>query len=93
LIKNQNANKNFRHRREWNIIKKIKQKLNKNSLMISKSDKGKTIVILPLETYKTKIHDFIQNNQFINLHNNPTDQKKKNDKARTQQTKHHTKRI
>jgi hypothetical protein len=40
--------------------------------MISKADKGKSIVILPIDTYKTKIHDFIQNNQFINLQNNPT---------------------
>jgi hypothetical protein len=36
--------------------------------MISKSDNGKTLVILPIETYKTKIQDFIQN---------PTDQHQK----------------
>jgi hypothetical protein len=53
---------------------KIKQKLNDNSFMISKADKGKTLVILPIERYKTKIHDFIQNNQFINVNTNPTDQ-------------------
>jgi hypothetical protein len=81
LIKNQNSYNKIKHRREWNTIKKIKQKLNGNSLMISKADKGKSIVILPIDTYKTKIHDdFIQNNQFINLQNNPTDQYKKNDK-------------
>jgi hypothetical protein len=32
LIKNQNSNNNTRYRREWNIIKKIKQELNDNSL-------------------------------------------------------------
>jgi hypothetical protein len=45
--------------------------------MISKADKGKTIVILPIDTYKIKIRDFIQNNEFINLQNNPTDQYQK----------------
>jgi hypothetical protein len=70
----------MRHKREWNIIKKIKQKLNDNSIMISKADKGKTIVILPVDTYKTEIHDFIQNNQFISLPINPTDQYQKTTK-------------
>jgi hypothetical protein len=46
--------------------KGMRQKLNENSLMISKADKGKKkLVILPTETYKTKIHDFIQNNQLL----------------------------
>jgi hypothetical protein len=45
--------------------------------MISKADKGKVLVILPIEEYKTKIHDLIQNNQFTNLNSNPTDQYQK----------------
>jgi hypothetical protein len=77
LIKCQYSSSNMKHRRKWNVIKKIKQKLNDNSLMIAKADKGKSIVILPIDTYKAKIHYFIQNNQFINLQNNPTDQYQK----------------
>jgi hypothetical protein len=42
--------------------------------MIPKADRGKTLVILLIKRHKTKIHDFIQNNQFINLNTNPTDQ-------------------
>jgi hypothetical protein len=38
---------------------------------------GNTLVILPIETYKTKIQDFIQNNQFEKLNTNPTDQYQK----------------
>jgi hypothetical protein len=55
----------------------MKQKLNDNSPVISKADRGKTLVILPIETYKTKIHDFVQNNQVTNLNTNPTDQYQK----------------
>jgi hypothetical protein len=81
LTKNQNSNNNIRSRQEWNIIKNIKQKLNNNSLI--KADKGKTLVILPTETYKTKIQDFIQNKQFTKLNTNPTDQYQTNNNTRT----------
>jgi hypothetical protein len=54
LIKNQNSNKNIKNIQERKIINRTKQKLNDNSLMIPKADKGKTLVILPMETYKTK---------------------------------------
>jgi hypothetical protein len=56
------------------VIAPTQCKLNNSSLTISKADKGKTLEILPLETYKNKIHDFLKHNQFINLNTNPLDQ-------------------
>jgi hypothetical protein len=45
--------------------------------MVSKADNEKTLVILQKETYKTKIQDFTQNNQFTKLKTNPADQYQK----------------
>jgi hypothetical protein len=42
--------------------------------MISKAEKEKTLVILPIETYETKTQNFIQNIQFEKLNINPTGQ-------------------
>jgi hypothetical protein len=37
----------------------IKNKINENKLVITKTDKGKTLVILTHEEYKRKINNFI----------------------------------
>ena len=41
--------------------------------MITRTDKGKTIVIIDTDEYNKKTMDFINNNNFKNLNNNPTD--------------------
>jgi hypothetical protein len=37
---------------EWNIMKKIKEKIETKNLIITKADKGKTTVILEQQKYK-----------------------------------------
>jgi hypothetical protein len=52
----------------------IKNKFQKNKLIVTKADKGKTLVILTQEEYKQKISNFIQDNKFTKMektqHNN-----------------------
>ena len=52
----------------------IKNKIKENQLIVTKADKGKTLVILTLEEYKLKVNNFIHNNQFIKIDKNPTQQ-------------------
>ena len=50
---------NIQDRKERKLINNITRKLEENSAMITKADKGNSVVIL---TYHDKIHNFIQNN-------------------------------
>ena len=43
-----------------------------NDAMISKADKGNSIVILYLEDYHRKVQNFIDNNNFVALKKDPT---------------------
>jgi hypothetical protein len=44
---------------EWKQIMNIKNKIGTNKLIITRADKGKTLVILTHEEYKHKIENFI----------------------------------
>jgi predicted transcriptional regulator len=57
---------------EWKLIRNIRNTLAENELIITKADKGKTIVILTKEDYTQKGNNFIQENQFVVINNNPT---------------------
>jgi hypothetical protein len=59
---------------ENNIINQIRSKLTGNKAMISKADKGNSIVIMYQDDYNRKIHEFISNN---NLQTSDTDITKK----------------
>jgi hypothetical protein len=56
---------------EWKLIRDNRNKLAKNELIITQADKGKTIVILTIEDYTQKVNNFIQENQFLLLNNDP----------------------
>jgi hypothetical protein len=43
-----------------------------NQPIITKADKGKTLVVLTQEEYKHRINNLIQNNHFTNINDNPT---------------------
>jgi hypothetical protein len=43
----------------------IKNKIDMNRLIITRADKGKTLVILTKEEYNHKIQNFIQENHLI----------------------------
>jgi hypothetical protein len=63
---------NTRNKIEWKLMRNIRNKLAKNELIITKADKGKTIVILTMENYTQKVNNFIQENQFVLINNDPT---------------------
>jgi hypothetical protein len=62
--------------------KEGKTKEKDESLMVSKVHKVKTRVIPPIENIKQNTI-FIQNNEFMKLNANPTDQYQKNNSTRT----------
>jgi small-conductance mechanosensitive channel len=67
LYKQQNqhpAQANKHTRNENRVINQIKEKLTKNKAMISKTDKGNSIIVLYQEDYKDKINKFIASNNF-----------------------------
>ena len=49
---------------ESKTLENIKTKLNDNDAMITRDDKGNSLVIIPTALYESKIVDFIQGNSF-----------------------------
>jgi cell division FtsZ-interacting protein ZapD len=49
---------------EWNTMKAVTAKLNKNDAIVTSADKGNTIVILPSTLYQEKIQNFTDKNKF-----------------------------
>jgi len=58
---------------ESKIIRSIKTKLNDSSAMITRADKGNSLVILPMAHYEDKTEQFIQSNNFLTSKTNPTE--------------------
>jgi hypothetical protein len=52
---------------ELNTIKSLKHKINQNQQIITKADKGKTLVMLHKEEYNNRIEDFITKISFTEL--------------------------
>jgi hypothetical protein len=50
----------------------IKNKIDTNRLIITKADKGKTLVILTKEEYNHKIQNFMQGSHFIKINKSTT---------------------
>jgi len=40
--------------------------------MITKADKGQTLIIITKDAYESKVHDFLQNNDFVKISKDPT---------------------
>ena len=57
---------------EIKTIRSIKTKLKNNKAMITRADKGNTLVVLPESQYETKIDEFIQAGNFQTTKNDPT---------------------
>jgi hypothetical protein len=53
-------------------LKNVKTKLNDNDAMITRADKGNSLVFIPTALYESKIDDFIQGNSFQISKANPT---------------------
>jgi hypothetical protein len=86
LINKQKANKEQRvtthtkrQYQEWNTLRNIKHKMEQNQLIITKADKGNTLVIMYKdEYYKKKTEEFINNNNFNKLPSNITNKVQRN---------------
>jgi len=57
---------------ETKVIRSIQTKLKENNAMITRADKGNSIVILPTLQYETKTQNFILNNKFRTATADPT---------------------
>jgi hypothetical protein len=53
--------------REHRLIKDIKKKIEQNQLIVTKADKGNSLVILHKEDYNNKVEEFITNNSYTEL--------------------------
>ena len=60
----QNTNNSSKEKREEKTISQIKAKLRKNRAIVSKADKGNSIVILYSDEYQQKVNDFIAHGNF-----------------------------
>jgi hypothetical protein len=58
--------------KERHIIDTIKNKLQSNKALITKADKGNTIVITYQQDYQNKIKDLTENNNLITVNSDPT---------------------
>jgi hypothetical protein len=54
-------------KQEWQTLKRIQLKLQHNQIVITKADKGNTIVILYKDDYDQKIKEFLATNNFTKL--------------------------
>ena len=64
---------NTLHKRQKYVMRKIRNKLQQNNLIITKADKGKTIVIINKNTFIQKTEGFLKDNQFTQLQKDPTE--------------------
>jgi hypothetical protein len=57
---------------EYHLMKNIEKKIEQNQLIITKPDKGNTLVILHKEDYNSKVEAFITNNNYTKLSHDTT---------------------
>jgi hypothetical protein len=75
-IQNSNTT-NGLHKRQIYIAKQLRTKLIHNNLMVTKADKGKTVVIIDKNIYIKKVENFLTDNNFIQLTQDPTNKYQK----------------
>jgi hypothetical protein len=57
---------------EKKLVQKLQEKLEQNNLILTKADKGNTIVIIPKDDYHRKINEFISQQKFNKVRNTYT---------------------
>jgi len=72
LIKENNTQHTHNTHPETNIVKSIKSKLNDNEVMVTRADKGNSLVILPIKQYDSQINDFLLAKKFQTTTQVPT---------------------
>ena len=80
IIDRHNINKNIHsvssanYKKERKTLINLKKKLTDNHALVTKADKGNTVVIMDTNTYNEKIQDFIADNNIVRLTSDPTEQ-------------------
>ena len=69
---NKQSNKHSQHRNELRTIKGINKKLKDDGAIVTRSDKGNSMIILYLHDYDTKVQNFIDSNKFVIESTDPT---------------------
>ena len=72
LQRNSNHQPTHNTHPEARTIRTIQSKLRNNNTMITRADNGNSLVILPTQLYESKVHDFLQANQFQTISIDPT---------------------
>lgn len=63
---------NEKNKREWKELQSIKEKIKENNLVLTRADKGATIVILKKDDYNAKMNTFLQEQGIKEIKGNPT---------------------
>ena len=64
---------NINCNKERKILSELRLKLSVNHALVTKADKGNTVVIMDMTEYDNKIQDFIVNNNINKLNSDPTE--------------------
>jgi hypothetical protein len=57
---------------EKKLIQNLQDKLEQNNLILTKADKGNTVIVVQKDVYHNKINDFISQHKFTKVRNNYT---------------------
>jgi hypothetical protein len=76
-------------KQEWKTTKDIEKKITEHKLIITQTDKGKTIVIIQEQEYNKTVSDFISKTQFTCITQDPTKQYQNNIKQVVKQCPEH----
>jgi hypothetical protein len=63
---------NYAHKRKLYIAKQIQSKLLQHNLTIAEADKGKTLIIIDRDSFRNKVINFLNENNYEKLHKDPT---------------------
>ena len=70
---NLHHNSNNKHKNDFTHLKNIKKKLKLNNAIITKADKGNTVVVMNQSSHQEKVYKFIENNNIKKVQHDPTE--------------------
>lgn len=73
LDKNNKIRNNKINQKDKALLNSIKNKLSDNNCLVTKADKGQSIVIMTIDDYNKKVNEFITNNNIQEIMKDPTD--------------------
>jgi uncharacterized protein (DUF1501 family) len=71
-VYNASQNTNATHKHQTYTVNKLKQKLSESNAMLAQSDKGKTIIIIYIDDYTNRVHEFLTENHIQQYKTTPS---------------------